>query len=353
MPRAFAFSGRLETPNMPMTFEIPILYTNRGVPPRGQIEQDFTVLDTALFSFEAAEPYELEPALTLRTSREGASAPTEDRIVRQCRGQLGIDAVGRRQLARTPMDTAYLSGLAGTEPGSLADFLKVPASRLLYGHGRHHPAASLRRDRIVADGRAEAVADLQRRIDTELMIVGGRIFERVPDPRINVFVTREVYGVECSLLWSVQAFPFPCDRPDLVLAFTDWLESEHGLRSAHPHGQATSFVLDSPSVPLASNPVVAAALELASLAELDFAADLYGSHTKQSGLAFTLEPTVANAFAFSEAFEAAATAPGARSIGHGTMSAPLTFACHRKFAELMPAEYKTGYADTISIPNLP
>ncbi len=221
---------------MTMTFEIPILYTSRGVPPRAKTEQDFTVLDTAIFSFEVAERYELEPALTLRTSCKGAVAGTVKQIVHQCRGQLVVEAVGQCQLARIPMDIGYLAGLVGTEPDSLADFLMVPQSRLLYGYGRYHHAAALRQDRIVASGRTEAVAGLQHRIDNELMIIDGRLFERIPDPRINVFVKRDAYAVECSLEPAIQAFPFPCDRPDLVLAFTDWLECEHGLRSAHPQG---------------------------------------------------------------------------------------------------------------------
>jgi hypothetical protein len=340
---------------MTMKFELPIIYTNNGIPPKCRQPQTYTVLDNAWFEFPVADISELEPALTFRVryNTENEELRTSETVFKQYRGHLmrAVDA-SRRLRGERMLDAGILSTLANQDVSWLPEVLQVKSSRFRYTYGTAHEAKTLKEKHVGTSGRTGAIDELQAFINDNLVIVDGHVFGKIHDPKINVNVSHNGYSVDPSLIAS-GTFSFPFDRMDLVDDFTSWLEVEFGLqrRANDSFVLDKEFIVDAAEVPLSANPVIEASLELSNKAQLNIInADYYGPETKQLGLAFTEDPTLENAFAFADAFEVAAKLPGAHKVGYGMDNVDLLFSSFRKFVELMPDEYKTGFSDTIDIP---
>ncbi|MCV9964733.1 hypothetical protein OIU34_22845 [Pararhizobium sp. BT-229] len=342
---------------MTLRFELPIVYMNIGTPPKCRTRQDYKVHDKAWFEFPVADASELEPALTFRLRyrlEEGGELKTSDTVFHQYRGHLMREPnASRRLLNDRKLDVEVLARLAGEGIHSLPEIFKVPSSRFWYGHGTGYMAETLKEKHVGVSRRDEAITELQALISDNLVIVDGIVYEKIHDPKINVSVSSKDYSVDPSLIASGN-YSFPFDRMDLVDEFTSWLESEHGIarkREDDNWARDRRFIVDAPEVPLSANPVIEAALKLADMAQLNIInVDYWGPETKRLGLALRENPTVENAFAFADTFEAAAMLPGAHKVGYGMEDPALLFSSFRKFVELMPDEYKPGFTDTIDIP---
>ncbi|MBY3155589.1 hypothetical protein HFO56_25000 [Rhizobium laguerreae] len=340
-----------------MRFELPIVYTNTGIPPKCRQPQTYKVIDKAWFDFPVADPSELEPALTFRlrySPLEGGELKTANTVFRQYRGHLVREADASRRLRNDrAFDVEFLAGLAGDGVHALPELLRVASSRHWYTYGTAYAAETLKEKHIGVSGRDAAVDELQAFITDNLVIVDGVVYGKIHDPKINVVLSRREYSVDPSLV-AAGNFSFPFDRMDLVDEFSSWLESEHGItrkRQDDNWARDRSFIVDALHVALSANPVIEAGLKLADMAQLNIAnVDCWGPETKQLGLALRRDPTVENVFAFVEAFETAAMLPGAEKIGYGMEDHGMLFSSFRKFVELMPDEYKQGFTDTIDIP---
>lgn len=342
---------------MTLKFEIPIVYKNLGIPPKCRNRQEYTVRDTGWFEFPVADTSELEPALTFRVHYrrdENSEIETADTVFKQYRGHLMRDvATSSHQRDQNLMDLNYLSGLSSWHTRDLPPELRVKSNDFRYGYGTQYPAGKLNAKHIIVCRRDAAIEELQAFITDNLVIVDGVVYGKIHDPKINVYVNRFGYSVEPSLIASGN-YSFPFDRMDLVDEFTGWLETEHGLSRKQDENEwkgDRTFIIEAPEVPLSANPVIEAALELSKRAELNVTnVDYYGAYTKRLGIAFLETPTVDNAFAFVDAFEDAATLPGAHKFDYGLENVELHFSSYRKFVELIPDEYKPGFTETISIP---
>lgn len=341
---------------MARMFELPILYRNKGVPPRHRTASTYVVVAKALFSIPEADASALEPALTMRLTYK-LKGETEDRVndnvLMQYDGHLvrPVDS-SRRRWTEEDMTVGTLESLGKGGFRDLPKQLWVPSLATAYEYGReNYEEKQIKAKHISHSGRQEAIDELQARIDATMVIVGDKIYAHAPDPRINVSYNDEGVRLDRSLIAS-RDFSFPPDCPELVTEFTDWLESEFGLpirTDDDSFSRGIEFIIQSDDIPYSGNPVIEAALRLADRAELNITnVDYYGADTKTLGLLFRAEPTVENAMAFVDAFEDAALGgeyPDSRMSGDTR-----TFAVFRKFVDIMPPAYKGDYSGDISVP---
>lgn len=341
---------------MPRTFELPIIYRNEGVAPRHRNPGSYTVRDTALFSFPEADRSELLPALTMRHRYrlDGDEIDrVNDNVLKQYNGHL-VKAAGGSARSWSDMSatTETLARIGSDIFSELPVCLRVPSMSRTYEYRSElYEARKLNSKHIRHSGRQDAVAELQAHIDRTMVIVDGQLFVHAPDPRINVRLGDGGVTVE-RLLVASGHFSFPPDRSDLADEFVDWLGSDYGLplkTPYDPHSRGTEFIIESEDIPFSGNPIIEAALDFASRAELNIVnrAD-YGEETKRLGLAFQADQTLENAMEFMDALEEAALGgqyPDGRYSGEER-----AFAVFRKFMELMPSEYKEGYSPEIMVP---
>jgi hypothetical protein len=342
---------------MALRFELPIVYTNTGTPPKCRRSQDYKVIDKAWFEFPVADLSELDPALTFRLRyrvEDGGELKIFDTVFHQHRGHLVREIAASSHIRNDrKLDVEVLARLGSGPFHTLPDILKVPSSSFWYTYGTGYVVSLLKDKHVAVSGRDDAISQLQAVISENLVVVDGVVYGKIHDPKINVSLSSDSYSIDPSLI-AAGDFPFPFDRTDLVDEFTAWLESEHGIsrkREKDSWDRDRSFISDASTVPLSSNPVIEAALKLADKAQLNITnVDYWGPETKRLGLAFQETPTIDNAFSFAEAFEDAAMLPGARKIGYGMEDHTLLFSSFWKFVELMPDEYKPGRVDAIDIP---
>ena len=340
---------------MSRIFEIPIIYTNKGIPPRHRTSRGYTVFDTALLSFPEAPTSELEPALTFRhvyRLTDDVEDKTHDTVIHQYAGHLVRPMDGSSKIwSEEKMSLDILARLSLKDPGQLPKGIHVPSNRTRYGYrSEAFEARDLKAKHISESGRQAAIDELQAHIDATMVLVDGILYAHAPDPRHNVWVQGD--GVKCHHSLIRQGmFSFPADCGHLAEEFTAWACEEYGLEMKDDGDtflRRNSFILDHHDIPFSGNPIVESALEFADRAELNIVnTAAYGEETKRLGIEFRADPTMGNALAFMDAFEEAVTGggyPDARYSGNKR-----DFTVFRKFFDTLPEEYKLGFSNEIAL----
>lgn len=342
---------------MDMSFDLPIIYRNKGVPPYHSLPQDYYVLDKATFRFPVASVYELEPALTYRfrhTPDDGGPEHVHDTVFNQCGGHL-VRPVPTKKYGEIALDTTGLALLEGQWASDLPEQLWNSKARYGYvNSSTKYPVSKLKPKHIEESRRNAAIEQVQRQIDESLVLVDGMLYGHVPDPSIRVHIhDDEISADRC--ITADGMFNFPVDCPELADEFVEWACNEYGLRIKRDKswGRDSEIILDSPHVPLSSNPLLLAVSRLCSFSDLNIVNHApYGEDVKRLGLEFQENETVENGMNFLDALEAAALGRERRDVRPRFEGDTRFFAIFRKFVDLIPEGYKEGHSSEISVPML-
>lgn len=333
---------------MTKVFSLPFIYSCQGIPPRHRVQQSFYASDTALFSFPEADPSELEPALAFYHAREDADGKRieNETLIRKCRGMLVRPVpANERAFDGNSLDEERLAAFAaGVPPRQLPEVLWGD-HRYAYAYSSPtiYPTEALTKTRITRNGRQDAIAAIQTKIESSLTLVDGVLYGRVQEPSFNLHIWGGRPWTAEALLRPTSSFAIPGDQPELVEEFGKWCSERFGkeltLRSD------TRIEVLSTEIPMDENPIVRAALGLADRAELNIVnVDYFGAETKSLGQALRSGPSVSGSLAFVEAFQEAATKPEAHALG-GDIDNADWFELFWKFYEIMPETYKIDAGD--------
>jgi hypothetical protein len=334
---------------MARQFEIPLIYTNRGKPPKHRNVANYPVLATAVFEFREVEDWEMPIAVSFVHDYENSDGTpgTYREDYRELDGKLlrKVPGLGPRFDASV-MREAGLASLREAGRRKVPDHLIVDSTRFHYNSSdAPFDETDLKPHHVMEDGRAGAVAELQDKIASKTALLDGVLWGEATEPVWKLWIAHGEVSVSADMRGDGH-FNFPYDQSDQALEFADWVADRHRYRLVHKNEFRFEIPPES-NAPVFRNPLLDAVDRFANLADLNIInAAPWGEDVKETGTAYVNERTVENALSFMERFEEAALRPGApriRPFFDGD-----SFEVFRAFAELVPERFKRG-TDTISI----
>lgn len=285
--------------------DLPFIYKNYGKAPRKRTSSVYDVTTFGRFDIhDAADdefPHVLDFVYTSRKA-DGTEHETWTTPFREFDGRYF------RRMSGLNVDSfAFQGGWDPLRPEivNLHETLRVPAFSTRYSHPTEvYGKSMIRPHHVERDGEAEAKQALSAHVWNNVVASGGDLYYDSPDPVWRIWINDDGVRVDAVMSHTSSHFSFPADCEAEAEIFA--METAKALGLPYRRDTEVRFDIKTTSLPHRSNPVVLAALDIASRCDLNVSNYApFGDETKVAGLRLRLDPTARNALDFIDVLEEA------------------------------------------------